>query len=126
MPGIEQEDRKWRVGPCDQERDIGVIDPSPERFRRFSPFHPMVERARGEEETRGEGQDPEREPPSEFMGDGHQSQARHERERGHDQVDDPSKLGLWDLGRSRNRTRVWLTHAGILSPAWRPLRRVAG
>jgi len=121
LPGIEQEDREWGVGPRYEERDIGVIDPSPKRFRRVAPFDAVVEGARGEEEARGEGQDPERQSSTEFVGDGHQSQPRHEGEGGHDQVDDPAKLGFgYFCGKGG-----WPAHSGILSPASPDLRRVA-
>jgi len=69
---IQEKDGEWRIGASDQDRDIGMVDPAPNRLISGAPAHPVVEGAAGEEDDGGQGEDSQRDPALEAVGDRNQ------------------------------------------------------
>ena len=85
---IQQEDSEGGVGTRDQDRDIGMVDPAPNRLISGAPAHPVVEGAAGEEDDGGQSEDPQRDPALEAVGDRDQGEACDQAQGRHDQMDD--------------------------------------
>ena len=54
---IKEEDGKGGIGPSDQDRDIGMVNPAPDRLISGAPGDPVVEGAAGEEDDGSQSED---------------------------------------------------------------------
>lgn len=80
---IEEKDSKGCVSASNQDRDIGVIDPAPDRLGAGAPRDPVVEGAAGKEDHRRQGEDSEGNSAAEPVSHGNQGQASHQAEGAH-------------------------------------------
>ena len=85
---IQEKDGEWRIGASDQDWDIGMVDPAPNRLISGAPAHPVVEGAAGEEDDGGQGEDPQRDSALQAVGDRDQGEACDQAQGRHDQMDD--------------------------------------
>jgi len=89
---IQQEDSEGGVGTRDQDRDIGMVDPAPDCLVSDAPAHPVVKGAAGEEDDGGQGEDSQRDPALEAVGDRDQGEACDQAQGRHDQMDDSAQF----------------------------------
>ncbi len=71
-----------------------MINSAPKGLVLGLPSDPVVEGATGEQSDRRERKNAQSYTSFELIGDGNQDQARNQRNRRHDQVDQPTKLGF--------------------------------
>ena len=85
---VQEEDCEGGICTRDQDRDIGMVDPTPDRLISGAPAHSVVKSAAGEEDDGGQGEDPERDPALEAVGDRNKGKPGNQAQGRHDQMDD--------------------------------------